>query len=79
PTESKEARASAVSYIVEAGNLYLPEYTKTDNGELIKDLVIDEMTAFPNSENDDMVDALSQGLNYLYNQQHVTAGRSNIY
>lgn len=79
PTESKEARASAISYIIEAGNLYLPEYTKTDDGELIKDLVIDEMTAFPNSEYADIVDTASQGLNYLYNQQHVTAGRANIY
>lgn len=78
PTESKEARASAISYIIEAGNFYLPEHLKfTDsNGKekFIKDVVLDEMKAFPNAENNDIVDSVSQGLNHLYNKQQVKDG-----
>ncbi len=70
PTESKEARASAISYIIEAGNFYLPE-----NISAIRTPVEDEMIAFPNAENDDIVDTISQGLNNLYNKQRVVSGR----
>jgi predicted phage terminase large subunit-like protein len=72
PTESKEARASAVSYLVESGNFYLPE-----NDMAIKSAVYTEMTQFPNSDNDDIVDTISQGLNYIYNRQMVVGGHAN--
>lgn len=60
PTESKEARASAVSYLVEAGNIYLPR------GAAWIDLAILELCSFPNAANDDIVDCLTQALNHLY-------------
>jgi predicted phage terminase large subunit-like protein len=60
PTESKESRASAISYVVEAGNIYLPEE------EAWYEELLDELTAFPNGKHDDMVDALTQALKRLY-------------
>jgi predicted phage terminase large subunit-like protein len=61
PHGSKEARAAAVSPLVEAGNVYLPspELAPWVGG------FIEEAAAFPNGANDDQVDALSQALNRL--------------
>lgn len=56
PYGSKEARASAISPMLEAGNVYI-HHTQ---GSLIEEAV-----EFPNSENDDEVDAMSQALNRL--------------
>ena len=61
PTESKEARAAAVSYAIEAGNVYLPEQAVWIQEAL------EEIRAFPNAKNDDIVDAMTQALNHLYN------------
>ncbi|MBA2952125.1 phage terminase large subunit [Nocardioides sp. MAH-18] len=61
PHGSKEARASAVSPLVEAGNVYLPAPAIAPwVGGLIE-----ECAGFPTATNDDQVDALSQGLNRL--------------
>jgi predicted phage terminase large subunit-like protein len=61
PVGSKMARASAVSPLVEAGNVYLPP------AELAPwvDGFIEECAAFPNAAHDDQVDAMSQALNRL--------------
>jgi predicted phage terminase large subunit-like protein len=61
PTESKEARASAVSPLAEAGNVHLPT---PELAPWIGDL-IEEAAAFPNGANDDQVDTLTQALNRL--------------
>lgn len=58
PYGSKEARASAISPMVEAGNVHL----KSEHYSLI-----DEAIDFPNSDHDDEVDAMSQSLNRLRN------------
>jgi len=58
PKESKEARASAISPQIEAGNVYLPE---TD---WIFDFV-EEFSAFPLGANDDDVDSATQAINIL--------------
>ncbi|MGN6609993.1 MAG: phage terminase large subunit [Jatrophihabitans sp.] len=59
PTESKLARAYAVSPFVEARNVYLP-----DASVALFDVqgLIDEAAAFPNGTHDDQVDATSQAL-----------------
>ncbi|UUW88456.1 phage terminase large subunit [Pimelobacter simplex] len=61
PDGGKEARAAAVSPLVEAGNVWLP------SSELAPwaDDVIEEAAGFPTAAHDDDVDALSQGLNRL--------------
>ncbi|HEY1117200.1 MAG TPA: phage terminase large subunit, partial [Acidimicrobiales bacterium] len=61
PQGGKEARAAAVSPLVEAGNVWLPspELAPWVGG------LIDEAAGFPNAKHDDRVDALSQGLNRL--------------
>jgi predicted phage terminase large subunit-like protein len=62
PKESKEARLSAVSPLIESGNCYFPS-------ERIAPWItplIDELVAFPNAKHDDQVDALSQCLAVLY-------------
>lgn len=58
PKESKEARASAISPMIEAGNVHLLKEHYT---------LIDEATDFPNSDHDDEVDCMSQALNRLRN------------
>lgn len=61
PTESKTARAAAVSPFVESGNVWLPD-------RLIAPWVgefIDECATFPNGAHDDQVDTLSQALHRL--------------
>ena len=57
PTESKEARANAITGIVEAGNVYLPEYADF-TGEFVE-----EFASFPNGAHDDLVDACTQFIN----------------
>jgi predicted phage terminase large subunit-like protein len=61
PHGSKEARAHAVSPIVEAGNVYLPHpalYPATKE-------LMHVLTTFPNVAHDDEVDAFTQFLNEL--------------
>ncbi len=58
PQGSKEARASAVSPYIEAGNVYLPDPTLA---HWVNDFV-EECAAFPNGNHDDQVDAMSQAL-----------------
>lgn len=59
PYGSKEARVSAVSPFIEAGNAYLPS-----EAQWINDFV-EECSSFPNGAHDDDVDAMSQALNRL--------------
>lgn len=56
PSESKVARAHAVSPLFEAGNVYLPK-----NAPWLFDYE-DELTKFPNAEHDDRVDSTTQAL-----------------
>ena len=59
PTKGRKlARATAVSPLVEAGNVYLPhpEYAPRVND------FIEECAAFPNGAHDDQVDAMTQAL-----------------
>ncbi len=56
PDKSKEARVNAVSFAIEAGNVYLPE------DEKFTWEFIDQCASFPNGKHDDMVDAMSQAL-----------------
>ena len=57
PKESKVARASAISGIVEGGNVYLPKYA-----DFTQEFV-EEFASFPNGVHDDMVDACTQFIN----------------
>lgn len=61
PVGSKEARAAAVSPLVEGGNVHLPaaEIAPWVDG------FIEECASFPNAAHDDQVDAMSQALNRL--------------
>lgn len=58
PQGGKEARANAISYLVEAGNVYLPDPTVMPWIDDFRE----EAAAFPNGKNDDQVDAMSQAL-----------------
>ena len=61
PHGSKQARAWAVSPLVEAGNVHLPV---PELAPWVGDL-IEEAAGFPNAAHDDQVDAMSQALNRL--------------
>ena len=61
PDGGKVVRASAVSPLWEAGNVYVPHpLWKPD----IEDM-LEELYAFPNAPHDDYVDAMTQALNYV--------------
>lgn len=59
PEKSKEARASGIVPLVEAGNIFLPASAPW------LDQFINEFSLFPASKNDDMVDALTMAVNYM--------------
>jgi predicted phage terminase large subunit-like protein len=63
PEGGKLARAHAVSPQIESGNVYLPHPAIA----LWVEAFIEEATGFPNSRNDDQVDAMTQALNRLRN------------
>ena len=58
PSGGKIARASAISPLIEAGNIYLPH---PQMFPWVDDL-IEECAAFPNGAHDDQVDAMTQVL-----------------
>lgn len=68
PDGSKEARAHAVSPLIESGNVHIPEglipapagFEPTPT-----DVFVEEAAAFPNGANDDQVDAMTQALSRL--------------
>ena len=55
----KQTRAQAVTPLMEAGKIFLPE-----SAPWVSDF-IEEMACFPNGVHDDVVDATTQALNYL--------------
>ncbi len=59
PDRDKQSRAQSVTPIIEAGKVFLPE-----NAAWLEDF-LDEMTSFPNSIHDDIVDSTTQALNRL--------------
>lgn len=59
PDASKEARVNAVSFLIEAGNVYLPK-DKKFTWEFVE-----QCSQFPNGKHDDMVDCMSQALSRL--------------
>lgn len=59
PKGSKESRATIVTPLAEAGNIYLPD------GATWLDEFIEEFASFPRGANDDQVDALTQSVMYL--------------
>lgn len=61
PTESKEARASAIATLWEAHNVYIPS---PDIAPWVKDFTA-ELLEFPAGAHDDQVDSMTQALNDL--------------
>lgn len=76
PDKSKIARASGAAPMIEAGTVYLPISAHW------LPFVLDQFSTFPVGRNDDVVDAVTQGLNWLRDREHpktvtVTWGRSD--
>ncbi len=59
PRGGKTVRATAVTPLIEAGNVFLPAQTNWTED------LIEEAAAFPNGSHDDQVDAMTQALAYL--------------
>jgi hypothetical protein len=59
PLSDKQTRAQAVTPLIEAGKVFLPQ-----SASWVNDFV-EEMAYFPNGIHDDVVDATTQALNYL--------------
>lgn len=60
--KDKLARAEAITPLIEAGKVFLPESAPGLND------YVDELAAFPNGVHDDFVDSTTQALNYLRHQ-----------
>lgn len=78
----KEARAAATSYLIAAGNVYLPG-RRNDQGSLVPahpwvQELMDEHEAFPRGEYMDQVDALSQGLLWFHERQSVISNYTGV-
>lgn len=73
PRGNKVERAQAITPIVEGGNVYLPKGA-TFTGDFIE-----ECTSFPNGENDDMVDAMTQALDRLSNRTSAMISSTNAW
>lgn len=64
PLGGKVARVNNVAYVIESGNVYLP-----DNKFFVKEFVM-QCSAFPNGKHDDMVDSMSQALSRMVKHRH---------
>lgn len=73
PKESKEARAHAVTPYYEANNVH---YVKTVPN---LDEHLEELISFPNSQNDDSVDAATQALNYFASKPSASVSSINAW
>ena len=58
PLNDKTARANQITPTFEAKNVYFPLNQFTDR-------IIEQMTGFPNTKNDDVVDSITQFFNYV--------------
>ena len=73
PDRDKQSRAQAITPIIAAGKVYLPE-----NAPRLPEF-LDEMASFPNGLHDDIVDSTSQALNYLRQPKFVfTEGMTRL-
>ena len=68
PRGSKETRLAAVSGLIENGNVFIPDESICP---WVGDFV-DEIVTFPKAESDDQVDACTQALDYLRQNQYNT-------
>ena len=73
PQGGKFSRAAAISPMIEAGNVYIPERSTWGS------LLIEEAAAFPNAAHDDQVDSLSQGLAWLRSRPAIATSASVSY
>lgn len=73
PKDSKEVRAQAVTPLIEAGNVYIP-----NNANYTSDFV-EETASFPHGKNDDVVDAMTQALNRFMDKKAARIGSNNIW
>lgn len=72
PKDDKLTRLAAVSPMIEAGKLYLPKLGAWPQ------LLQAELVGFPDTDNDDMVDALSQFLNWIKKRSNYLPGIRRI-
>lgn len=72
PDASKEARVNAISFYIEAGNVYLPK-----DANFTFDFV-EQCAKFPNDKHDDMVDSMSQCLAKLVHTRNSRGVRQQM-
>ena len=75
PTDSKEARCSAVAPAIEAGNVRVPDPRYVVGSEWVEEFLL-EFSRFPRGTHDDQVDAATQALGRLV--PAVMAGKVSI-
>ena len=75
PKESKEARASAVTTLWEARNVFLPP---KDQYPWVEQDFIPELLSFPAGAHDDMVDSMTQALSDLNKSGGLKMDKTNL-
>lgn len=65
PRGSKEARLAAVSGLIEAGNVFIPEKSIAS----WSDDFVEEVATFPHGRNDDQVDAMTMAIDHLIHKR----------
>lgn len=75
PKESKEARASSVTPLWEAGNVFLPP---PDSYPWVKRDFIPELLSFPAGAHDDQVDSMTQALSDLGSHGSLSIDPTNL-
>lgn len=66
----KEGRVQRIAHFIEAGLVYLPtKFKQPDTYTNMSNELLSELCSFPNSENRDIVDTVSQVLSYLRDRQ----------
>lgn len=75
PKESKEARASAVTTLWEARNVFLPP---PDRYPWVAEEFIPELLSFPSGAHDDQIDSMTQALSDLNQHQGLSIDPTNI-
>lgn len=73
PKESKQERAYAVTPLIEAGNVYIPE-----SATWMSDFE-DEVLNFPAGAHDDQIDSMTQALNYFRESHKAVINETNLF
>jgi predicted phage terminase large subunit-like protein len=75
----KISRAHMITPLLDAGLVWIPESKRGDTWPTWADAMMQQLSRFPNAENDDYADSLTQALRYIRDLGYLTLARSTRY